>query len=362
MMHRLGKAARLLAVLTALCLLLPTALAEGNPDEDMDTRYREKYGYTEIEGDYAATYLGYMGFSRFLARDSGGVDGMLYTLHGSVTEDNLTDYLTYLKRFGYTVTLDATQNGTRSVELRNNDSPTYLPKVYRIDYCAADQGIITIEPLSCNRAYQAEVEQDAKDFTCDIGYEKTSFMQGVTMTLTGVLVTPAYAVLGGNSQGQFAPEAATSLMDHLVALPLEVTQTSAGDTVSVIRAPEDAYWNDQQYWLLRLVIDNQSEEDFSLSDLAFCIAADETIITFPWQVGTALSDGGDWPILDTATPETMLGRHVIWLAFPSLGRAAENNLKLYVTNAAWHKPLPYRFDFGFQLNEQKIEEPIILDY
>ena len=359
-MQHIGKFVRALALLLALCLTVPGAMAQSNSDEDLDARYREKYGYVDVEGKHTETCLSYLGFSRFLARDAGEADGMLYTLHGSVSEENVADYLVYLQRFGYVVTLDATQNGTRSIELRNNDTPKYLPKVYRIDYSAADQAILTVEPLSCNRAYMEYTDQEAQDFACDIGNEKESFLANVTMTLSGVMVTPSYAILGGNEQGPFHPEAATSLMDHLVKRPLQVTQSPSGEPVSVIRAPEEAYWSDQQFWLLRLVIDNQGE-DFDLSDLEFCIAADETIVSFPWQMGTAITDGGEWPILNTALPETMLGHHVIWLAFPSLGRASEYTLKLYVSNASWHKVLPYWFGFGFQINEQMIQEPIVLD-
>jgi hypothetical protein len=49
------------------------------------------YGYA---GCIKPTFLNFVGFTRYLARDDGIADGMLYTLHGGVSPQRVEEYLT----------------------------------------------------------------------------------------------------------------------------------------------------------------------------------------------------------------------------------------------------------------------------
>ena len=127
---------RRLAILTLALLLalLPgwNTASANESDQAFLQKYRDLYGYTDTTTQmYKPTFLNFVGFTRYLARDSGIADGMIYTLHGSVTPQRVEEYLTYLARFGYAITVDATQDGVRFVEVRNVGAPDMLPRNFR---------------------------------------------------------------------------------------------------------------------------------------------------------------------------------------------------------------------------------------
>ena len=347
-----------LATFLALAFTMPNAWAEDlsgwtlptdQPKRDeFCAKYQERYGYEDTDtGLYQPTYLNYVGFTRYIARDGGVADGMQYTLHGSVSAQNLEDYIAYLGRFGYDVAFDASQNGVRLLELRNIDTPDYLPVSYRIYYDIQDQSIVTVDSIASEAAFEKKALESRSHFREELNQPKT-LASGVTVTLLGAAEAASYEM--DNIDAPTCDDTFPSLAERSILMPLPTKILADQTAVGVITPPEDAnHQEPDPYWLLHVRLDTAGTS-LKLDDLEFCLATDDVIVAFPLQSGASLEQDGNVPLLRMNMPARVQGVQELWLAFSGLSSEPNCQVRLYASYAADREPLMERVSFGFFAN------------
>lgn len=338
--------------LTLLLALLPgwNTASANESDQAFLQKYRDLYGYTDTTTQmYKPTFLNFVGFTRYLARDSGIADGMIYTLHGSVTPQRVEEYLTYLARFGYAITVDATQDGVRFVEVRNVGAPVMLPKNFRFYYHAEDQAIVTMDPDSAEQAYEQFCLLREQRFQAELNVPKT-LENGVAVQLKMVRSTAEYTVDAADFP--LWTDALPDLSARSLVQPLPEQSLRSGNTqVWRVTPPEDVnHFAPAPYWLLQVEIDPQGQT-LALNDLEFCVAQEDVLVAYPLHGGTAITENGDVPLLHGGVPGTIDGATTLWLTFPALTTAMDAPMRLYVAYARDQATLPERLSFGFYGNQ-----------
>lgn len=344
----------LILTITLLLTLMPpmneSLACDTLEDHAFLQKYRDLYGYTDtVNCLYKPTFLNFVGFSVYLARDDGIADGMIYTLHGSVSPQRVEEYLIYLARFGYAITADATREGVRFVEVRNPKAPNMLPKNFRFYYHTDDHAIVTMDPDSAEQAYEQFCALREQCFLEELNVPKT-LESGVVLQLKQVCSTAEYAVDAADFP--LWPDALPDLSARSLVQPLpEQTHSNGIAPAWMVTPPEDVNHSaPDPYWLLRVELDPQGQP-LALADIEFCIAEDDVLVVYPLHGGMAVTEGGTAPLLHGGVPETITGPTTLWLTFPALTTSADAPMRLYVSYAREHLTLPERLSFGFYGNQ-----------
>lgn len=315
--------------------------------DDFCNKYRMKYSYDyKNSTPYEPTCLSYVSFTRHVIIDSGVGNGMQYALYGGVSEECLQDYISYISRFGYSVAFDTVQNKIRTIEMRDNNAPSYMPVNFRVYFDSMDQSIVIVEPICCEEAYDQIAQSRFETFQIEMKTKKR-LTSNIAIILSSLIITDSYQTYA--DQEPFSENIFMSKVKELAEFPIITQKLEDGTNVSMVQMKELNYSDSNTLWLMKLTIEN-SEPTLKLSDLEFCIGDDDVIVAYPFQIADELQYRYSKPLLRIAEDNIIGDKRTIWMVFPSLSNNVESKLRLYVSFAQDHTPLLERLSFGFALN------------
>ena len=347
---------RWLTVLLIVCLSTTpySGLAQSDFWDNLDAslaRYQQHFGYVYDERRYLPPYLDYIGFAQYIGLDGGVKDEYEYTLYSSCTPAMVADYLIYLARFGYDVVADDTADGYRTLTLESSTANTLLTARFQVFYCAQDEVILFAYPLSGEATYEAWAKQREVVFTPEIFVPKT-LTSDVFVQLAGVLCVQEYAI--PLTDVPYCALTMQSLLDYELDWPVEQRTLSADEQVTIMHGQTGRDGGVERLHLLKVIIDNRGEP-IPLTQLEFCIVAEDYIVAYPLQIGTTLTDRVGLPLLENTPPQTITGKQTLWLAFPSVSRAANDQIRLCISFTKDRQPLTQRLNFGYQVDATQYE-------
>ena len=324
---------------------LPTEAPDAEPSiDDLIDASAAQYGFGETYDDpYYPTNLNYVGFSHFIARNCGIVDGLEYVLMGGISPAQFADYLAYLGRFGYDVALDATQSDTRYVELHDLDAPPYLPVTFRCYYNSALESLVTADVASVtdHSAYLPATEA-----VNGIGVPM-ALGGGITVTLQSIAQIPGYAVT--DTENPVDSRASQPLLAHEVDFPLPQLILDTDLPVTVINPSADSVTQYGLHFALLTLSISSEGEPISIGDLDFIVYDDE-ITTSPTAVATGIRSIDGLIVLHTMPAAPISGTQLVWLAVPVHQWEVQQPLRLCVSKAADRLPLWDRPAVWFMLD------------
>ncbi len=322
----------------------PTVNPNAGPSiDDLIDASAAQYGFGEAYDDlYYPTNLNYVGFSHFIARDFGMVDGLKYVLMGGISPAQFADYLSYLGRFGYDIALDATQGDIRYVELRDLDAPPYLPVTFRCYYNSALESLVTADAASTvdHSAYlPATAAVNGIGVQMSVGAHTTA-------TLLNIAQVQGFAVT--DTENPIHLRASKPLLAHDVDFPLPQLILDTNLPVTVINPSNDSVTRYGSHFAL-LTLSISSEEPVSIADLDFIVYDDE-VTTTPIAVATGIRSVDGLIVLYTAPAAPVSGTQLVWLAVPVHKWEVQQPLRLSVSQAADRLPLWDRPAVWFMLD------------
>lgn len=322
----------------------PTANPNAGPSiDDLIDASATQYGFGATYDDlYYPTNLNYVGFSHFIARDYGIVDGLEYVLMGGISPAQFTDYLAYLCRFGYDIALDATQGDIRYVELRDLDAPPYLPFTFRCYYNSALESLITADAAS---TIDHSASLPATEAVNGIGVQMAVGTH-TTVTLQSITQVQGFAVT--DTENPIHLRASQQLLAHDVDFPLPQLLLDTNLPVTVINPSDDSVTRYGLHFAL-LTLSVSSEEPVSIADLDF-IVYDDVVTTSPIAIATGIRSVDGLVVLHTAPAAPVSGTQLVWLAVPVHEWEVQQPLRLCVSQAADRLPLWDRPAVWFMLD------------
>ena len=338
-----------LAAMILLLILLLSALpaSAGSIDDDhFEAYFKAKFGYQDIgEFQFKPTILNYVCFSHYISRDFGVLDNDEYVLYGGVSQQEISDYITYLGRFGYRVAFDSVQTDARYVELRNINAPAYMSQVYRFYYYPADEALVTIEPRQTEDAFDAACKLHWENYESEENNTIKLLQPGLTVSLEKVREVNEYT--WADAAHPFSSLAFPGLVNDWLG-PQRLEKTLEDGTRMLVMNNEyaDANGNRTSFWFLQLDFTTAGQQ-FNPDDWEFCIADDGLCVYYPFHIGNQLIEAEDGLTL-CMDPTLFTGNtYTLWLSFPAYFNNPDLFSRLYISRAGEGTPIMERVSFGF---------------
>jgi len=339
-----------LAIIAAAC----PALAGAVDSDHLEAYFKAKFGYADTEYyRFSPTMLNYVCFSHYISRDFGVLDDDHYVLYGGVSQQQVTDYIAYLNRFGYRTAFDALQGDTRYVDLRDVDAPDYLPQVFRFYYFPEEKAIVTIESIQIETAFDQACTQHWADYTNEIYYNLNLLQPGLSVSLEEVREEEVY--LWADADNPFCSYASAGMNQNWYGNSKLEKVLDDGSRFLVMNSEyKDANQNQMYFWLLRLEF-TSSDQPFDPEDWEFCIADDGLCVYFPLQLGNQLTETDNGLVLRMDPALYTGSTYTLWLSFPMYYGNPWDFARLYIAPAGAGTPIMERVNIGFDRPEEETE-------
>jgi len=343
---------RMLILLAALLILLPACALGESPWESYDEIVdfaRARYGYTPDDGeypflDYLPIYVDPVAYFGYINHDHGVKDGELFIIQRGRTAGEVSQYLEYLKRFGYYITesiSSGTQDNWTLVMQPYYDDVASVPPTIRIEYLR-DLELLVVRYAHgyglVNRVWRSQ------EMTGDMVFELDDpFLFGQNFRFRS-----ARLVDGADYACSLLP----SVISHMDAETLEdrglTIRGDAGSGYAVTLRKGDSHWARYEDAHVLLV---ELEGPADLLSMEHCFIVERApeegvVLKAPLFAGEIISEEGGVPALQ-ANEEA----ERFWLAFPVMRLDPDMPLRLYLDFAFLNRgrPIEYWYYLDFML-------------